>query len=130
MRLHHTFHTIPSSGAADLRHFYGDLLGLPEIPPARELEGMPLIWFQVGDSHLHFRLDDAWERGHEAHHVALHSDDLGPMFERLRAEGIAIVPNVGFQEYGYRRFYVHDPFGRQVELIEPLTARQSPARTE
>jgi catechol 2,3-dioxygenase-like lactoylglutathione lyase family enzyme len=121
MRLHHCFHTIPTSGAADLRHFYSDLMGLPEIPKARILEGMPLIWFGVGDDHLHFCLDDSWERGHDTHHIALLIEDLPPVLDRLRGAGLEIHQKDDFDDYRYKRYYVIDPFGRQVEMITPLS---------
>ena len=120
MRLHHVFHSIPVSRAAELRHFYGGLLGLPEIPTANVLAGMPLIWFAVGEDHLHFRLDDSFERGHPDHHIAILFDDLPSVVTRLRGDGYEINELPSFEDYGYRRLYVHDPFGRQVEMITAL----------
>jgi catechol 2,3-dioxygenase-like lactoylglutathione lyase family enzyme len=120
MRLHHAYFTIPSDGADVLRHFYGDLLGLPEIPKAEVLAAMPLIWFAVGDDHLHFCLDDTWDVGHKDHHVALLFDDLDPVLERLRSAGHEISQAPTFQDYGYTRFYVRDPWNRRVEMITPL----------
>ena len=122
MRLHHSYNTIPTSGAAELRHFYSELLGLQEIPVARILAGRPLIWFQVGDDHLHFCLDDTWERGHPDHHIALLMEDLTPVLDRLRGAGLEVHENLAFDDYGYTRYYVFDPFGRQVEMITPIHA--------
>jgi catechol 2,3-dioxygenase-like lactoylglutathione lyase family enzyme len=120
MRLHHAYHTVPADGAAALRHFYGDLLGLQEIPKADILAEMPLIWFAVGDDHLHFCLNEAWERGHVDHHIALLIEDPEPVLARLRAAGVEIHDKDPFRDYGYTRCYVYDPFGRQVEVISPL----------
>lgn len=122
MRLHHAYHTIPASGAADLRHFYSDLLGLKEIPKARVLADRALIWFEVGEDHLHFCLDDTWEKGHGDHHVALLFEEIDPVLARLRGEGLEVFQNSSFDDYGYKRFYTYDPFGRQVEMITPLHA--------
>jgi catechol 2,3-dioxygenase-like lactoylglutathione lyase family enzyme len=119
MRLHHAYFTIPSDGADALRHFYGDLLGLPEIPKA-EILTMPLIWFAVGDDHLHFCLDDTWDVGHPDHHLALLFEDLDPVLDRLRGEGYEIGQLPSFEDYGYKRFYVRDPWGHRVEMITPL----------
>ena len=120
MRLHHAYHTVPADGAGALRHFYGDLLGLPEIPKASILKDSPLIWFQVGDDHLHFCLDATWERGHDDHHIALEVEDPEPLLARLRAAGLEIHAKDPFDDYGYTRCYVYDPFGRQVEMISPF----------
>ena len=121
MRLHHSYHTIPATGADPLRHFYGDLLGLPEIPKARILTDVPVIWFGVGEDHLHFRLDDTWERGHIDHHIALLIEDLPPVLDRLQKAGLEIHQKEDFDDYRYKRYYVIDPFGRQVEMITPLS---------
>jgi catechol 2,3-dioxygenase-like lactoylglutathione lyase family enzyme len=120
MQLHHVFKSVPVSGAAQLRHFYTDLLGLAEIPTASILAGRPLIWFQVGASHLHFMLDDTWEQDRRDHHIAIEFDDLQAVTGRLEAEGFEINELPSFTDYGYRRLYVYDPFGRQVEMITKL----------
>jgi catechol 2,3-dioxygenase-like lactoylglutathione lyase family enzyme len=120
MRLHHVFHTVPVKGAPLLRHFYSELLGLSEIQRAEVLTDLPLIWFQVGEDHLHFRLDDEWERGRRDHHIAILFDDLPPVLLRLQDDGYEINELPSFQDYGYKRFYVYDPFGRQVEMITNL----------
>jgi catechol 2,3-dioxygenase-like lactoylglutathione lyase family enzyme len=120
MRLHHVFHTVPVAGVPRLRHFYSDLLGLPEIPKAAALAEQPLVWFQVGEDHLHFRLDDTWERGRPDHHIAILFDDLTPVLERLSDEGYQINQLQSFEDYKYKRYYVIDPFGRQVEMITGL----------
>ncbi len=122
MRIHHTFHTVPSARAGELRHFYGELLGLPEISKSSVLTDRELVWFQVGEDHLHFGLDDTWERGHSSHHIALWFEDLRPVLERLRAAGYQINQLPSFPDYKYRRFYVQDPFDRQVEMVTPLEA--------
>lgn len=122
MRLHHVYHSVPVSGLPALRRFYTDLLGLPEIPKAAALGDAPLIWFQVGEDHLHFRLDDAWERGRPDHHVAIMFDDLTPVLQRLEAGGYDVQQAPSFEDYGYKRYYVTDPFGRRVELLTKLSA--------
>jgi catechol 2,3-dioxygenase-like lactoylglutathione lyase family enzyme len=124
MRLHHAYHTVPADGAGALRHFYGDLLGLKEIPKASILSELPLIWFEVGETHLHFCLDSSWERGHVDHHIALYVEAPESIVARLRGEGLEVHEKPSFTDYGYARCYVYDPFGRQVELISPLEARR------
>jgi catechol 2,3-dioxygenase-like lactoylglutathione lyase family enzyme len=125
MRLHHAYHTVPADGAAALRQFYGELLGLPEIPKASILADSPLIWFAVGEDHLHFCLNKDWERGHIDHHIALYVEDVEPVLARLRAAGLEIYDKEPFHDYGYTRHYVYDPFGRQVEMISPLEAEHA-----
>jgi catechol 2,3-dioxygenase-like lactoylglutathione lyase family enzyme len=120
MRLHHAYQTVPVAGLAQLRHFYAGLLGLPEIPKAAALGDAPLIWFKVGEDHLHFRLDDSWERGRPDHHLAFVFDDLTPVLQRLKADGYDVQQEPSFEDYGYQRYYVTDPFGRRLELMTGL----------
>jgi uncharacterized glyoxalase superfamily protein PhnB len=47
-------------------------------------------------------------------------DDLTPVLQRLRDDGYEINQLPSFQDYGYKRYYVYDPFGRQVEMITSL----------
>ncbi|MGH2411506.1 MAG: VOC family protein [Chloroflexota bacterium] len=122
MRLHHAFHTIPAARVGELRHFYGDLLGLQEIPKSSALRDLDVVWFAVGEDHLHFGLDDSWDRGHPAHHIALWFEDVRPVLERLRAAGLEVSELASFPDYRYRRFYTDDPFGRRVEMVTPLEA--------
>ncbi|HXT34598.1 MAG TPA: VOC family protein [Chloroflexota bacterium] len=120
MRLHHVFHTVPAARVGELRHFYSELLGLPEIAKSSALRDMDVVWFAVGDDHLHFGLDDSWDRGHPAHHIALWYEDVRPVLDRLRAAGLEVNELASFPDYRYRRLYTDDPFGRRVELVTPL----------
>jgi catechol 2,3-dioxygenase-like lactoylglutathione lyase family enzyme len=122
VRLHHVFHTVPSDRVRELRTFYSDVLGLPEIAKSTALGDMNVIWFAVGEDHLHFGVDDNWDRGHPGHHIALWFEDLRPVLARLREAGYEITRLDDFPDYRYRRLYTNDPFGRRIEMVTPLDA--------
>jgi catechol 2,3-dioxygenase-like lactoylglutathione lyase family enzyme len=46
--LHHVQISCPAGAEDDLRAFYGDLLGLPEIPKPPVLAVRGGVWFRVG----------------------------------------------------------------------------------
>jgi len=122
VRLHHVFHTVPSDRVRELRTFYSDVLGLPEIAKSTALGEMNVVWFAVGEDHLHFGIDDNWDRGHPAHHIALWFEDLRPVLARLQEAGYEIARLDDFPDYRYRRLYTNDPFGRRIEMVTPLDA--------
>ena len=122
MRLHHTFHTIPFDRVGELRQFYSGVLGLPEIPKSVALGDMNVVWFGVGEDHLHFGIDDTWELGHAAHHIAIWFEDLRPVLARLNEAGYEINRLDDFPDYKYRRLYTNDPFGRRIEMVTSLDA--------
>ena len=113
-RLHHVSIPRPPKSDAATRHFYGELLGLEEIP-APSILGADVIWFRVGeDAELHvFRedpLDDPSIR-----HYCLVVDDIQSLRQKLADEGFApydlmIIP-------GRPRFYCADPFGNIIEFM-------------
>jgi catechol 2,3-dioxygenase-like lactoylglutathione lyase family enzyme len=104
--------------------FYGKILGLEreQKPPALAARGG--CWFSNGTVALHLGVEEAFRPAQKAH-PALVVDDLDGLCQALTAEG----HGVRFDEEipGLRRFYVDDPFGNRLELIESSTeADQSP----
>jgi catechol 2,3-dioxygenase-like lactoylglutathione lyase family enzyme len=114
--LDHVLVAAPPGCEREARHFYGGLLGLPEIPKPESL-GRPGVWFAAGAQQLHVGAYDDFEpvrRGHPAFSV---SDEpaLAEIAERLEHAGA----NVRWDDRleGIPRFYTEDPWGNRVELI-------------
>jgi catechol 2,3-dioxygenase-like lactoylglutathione lyase family enzyme len=104
--------------------FYEKILGLErqQKPPALAARGG--CWFSNDTVALHLGVEEAFRPAQKAH-PALVVDDLDGLREALTAEG----HGVRFDEEipGVRRFYVDDPFGNRLEIIESSTeADQSP----
>ncbi len=112
---HHTQITVPGGSAAQVRQFYGELLGLTEIPVPAPLSGRGLIWFQVGDRSLHVGEEDGVNRLATRAHLAYEVDDVADMRRRLQARGLKLFEQPKLD--GYDRFHVHDPFGNRLEII-------------
>ena len=81
--------------------FYSDKLGFKEIAKPSNLAKNGGVWFQVGDQQLHIGVQNA-------------SD----IRKELEAKEIEII--YGDELEGANRFYIYDPFGNRIEIIEWL----------
>ena len=97
------------------RAFYGGLLGLWELEKPDALKPKGGVWFSLGAGELHVGLEDDFRPARKAH-PALLVDGLDQLRARLEAAGCATAP--GEDLPGALRFYVHDPFGNRIELVE------------
>ena len=96
------------------RRFYGELLGMREIPKPAVLAQRGGVWFASGGVQIHVGIEQDFRPARKAH-PALRCNDYEELLARLRAAGIEVrevddLPNV-------RRAHVHDPFGNRMELI-------------
>lgn len=107
---------MPAGGEAEARAFYGDLLGIPEIPKPPALAARGGAWFERGTLKIHLGVDRDFRPARKAH-AGLLVSGLDALVERLRASGYAIVDDEPLA--GYQRVYVNDPFGNRLELMEP-----------
>lgn len=114
--IHHVLVAIPAGGEDIARAFYGDLLGLREIAKPEHLVMRGGCWFETGTLQLHLGVDKDFRPTTKAH-VAYQVPDLAAMRARFEAAGVAIVEDEPL--FGYDRFYVADPFGNRVELLQP-----------
>ncbi len=126
-RLQHVSIPRPPGSDAAARAFFGDVLGLREIPPPDSLQDMRVIWFQLdGDAELHVFLEaplgDASNR-----HFCLVVEDLAALRAQLRAAGYA--PYAVEAIPGRPRFFCRDPFGNIIEFTTiEADYRQAQAR--
>jgi catechol 2,3-dioxygenase-like lactoylglutathione lyase family enzyme len=98
------------------RHFYRDILGLKEVErPANFVT--PVAWFEVGDEHVHL-IPSLHPDTQSPRHFALHVEDARAAREHLRSQGVAVEETVPIP--GADRFFIRDPDGNQIELIEWL----------
>ena len=99
----------------EARAFYSGLLGLSELEKPAALKPKGGVWFTLGQGELHIGLEDDFKPARKAH-PALVVAGLDELRARLEAAGC---PTTDGEEIpGARRFYVHDPFGNRLELLE------------
>ena len=108
---------MPPGGEDDARRFYDALLGVPEIPKPADMAARGGCWFEQGALKIHLGAEDGFRPSRKAH-PAFIVEGLRALAARLEQGGYS--PNEGGSFDGCLRFYVDDPFGNRIELIEPL----------
>ena len=114
--LDHVQIAITPSGEDAARHFYGEVLGMPELPKPDTLAGRGGVWFACGSQQLHCGVEDPVAPSRR--HPALLTDDLDGVQSRLEAAGHPIRTDAELP--GYRRFSTEDPFGNRIELLQAV----------
>ena len=107
---------MPPGEEAKARVFYGDLLGLVEVPKPPELAKRGGAWFETSGVRLHLGVERDFRPARKAH-PALLVADLPALVERLRRAGLEVIDDDLLE--GYDRVYVSDPFDNRLELLEP-----------
>jgi catechol 2,3-dioxygenase-like lactoylglutathione lyase family enzyme len=121
--IHHIQLAAPYGAEPSMREFYAGLLGLTEVPKPPVLAARGGVWFRAPGIEIHIGVEEDFRPARKAHPGIL-VRDLGAMAERLRAAGHQVRPDDLLP--GYRRFYVDDPAGNRLELLEPLEPAGAP----
>ena len=107
---------MPKGGEAQARQFYGELLGLVEIPKPANLAARGGLWFHCGSIQLHLGVEADFRAAKKAH-PALLVEDLGALLGALKKAGYEVKDDEPLKGYG--RAFASDPFGNRIELLEP-----------
>lgn len=115
--INHIQLTFPVDAEKEVRAFYGDVLGMQEIDrPPGELRKQKTVWFRAGTAELHLAEEGDFRAARKGH-PALVTDNLDDLASRCEAGGFTVAWD---QRYpGVRRFYVLDPFGNRLEIMQP-----------
>lgn len=116
--IHHVQIAIPAGGEEAARHFYGEMLGLREVEKPGNLRKRGGVWFETGNLQLHLGVDAAFRPALKAH-VAFQVADSAGLRRRLLAARYDVVDDEPLA--GFERFYVSDPFGNRIEVLEPIS---------
>jgi hypothetical protein len=109
---------MPPGGEGAARGFYGDLLGLGELPKPPPLARRGGCWFESGSAKVHLGIDPDFRPAVKAH-PALVVADLPDLVAALAAAGVAIVDDEPID--GRMRVFATDPFGNRLELVAEAT---------
>ena len=116
-QLHHASVPRPPGPEAHARavHFYGEVLGLEEIPKPRTFTEIEVSWFRQGDDEIHvYAINPNEQVPHSEAHFCLIVDDLAAMRDHLERAGF---PCFDATPIPHRpRFYTRDPFGNEIEV--------------
>jgi ubiquinone/menaquinone biosynthesis C-methylase UbiE/catechol 2,3-dioxygenase-like lactoylglutathione lyase family enzyme len=121
-RLDHVQMCIPVGEEENARTFYGETLGLAEIPKPESLIDNGGLWFQAGDVQLHIGVE-ALSSEKSKQHPAFEVENIAEARQTLEVKGIKIqeekpIPHVA-------RFSFVDPFGNRIEFLERVKAKDT-----
>ena len=117
-RLQHTSVPMPPGGDDQARAFYGDLLGMREIPKPEGLAALTVVWFAANDQgdEVHVFQEQNMGPNSAAQHLCLEVDDIAAFQSRLRYAGYDVQTPETI--HNRPRLFVRDPFENLVELVE------------
>lgn len=96
--------------------WYRDVLGLTEVKRPSNFV-TPVRWFELGEQQLHL-IPNEGPDAVSPRHFALHVDDCDASRDTLRGRGVEIRETVPIA--GARRFFIADPDGNNIEIIQWL----------
>ncbi|WP_342514091.1 VOC family protein [Sporosarcina sp. FSL K6-1522] len=105
----------PAGSEDAARQFYGELLGMNEIPKPENLQARGGCWFQCGPQEMHIGIQPDFAPAKKAH-PGFTVQALDQLKERLEKAGYAISNEPPIA--GRARFFTHDPFGNRIEFLE------------
>jgi len=108
---------MPNGRENEGRFFFGDILGLPELPKPANLGNRGGLWFQCGAVQLHLGVQQDFKPAIKAH-PGLLVDQLEPIITALQTAGYPVLSDVPIA--GFSRVFTQDPFGNRIELLERL----------
>jgi catechol 2,3-dioxygenase-like lactoylglutathione lyase family enzyme len=100
------------------RRFYGEVLGLREIGYPKTFDFV-VVWYDLGNQHIHLLLKDNRDTV-SPRHFALRVDDAAAARAYLRGKGVVIEETTPIP--GADRFFIRDPDGNRIEIIQWLRA--------
>lgn len=98
------------------RHFYRDTLGLKEIAKPHTFDFV-VLWFELGNQQLHLLLRQQAD-ARSPRHFALRVIDVAAARSYFRQLGIPTEETTPIP--GADRFFIYDPDGNRIEIIEWL----------
>ncbi|MGR3763959.1 glyoxalase [Rossellomorea sp. NS-SX7] len=105
----------PENCETQARTFYGEIIGLMEIPKPENLRGRGGCWFQYGTQEIHVGVQKDFIPATKAH-PGLLVEGLDDFRNTLLEKGIEIKEDTPIN--GRSRFFVSDPFGNRIEFLE------------
>ncbi|WP_335305459.1 VOC family protein [Sphingomonas adhaesiva] len=99
------------------RHFYAEVLGIPEVAKPPHLAKRGGCWFERGPLKVHLGVEQDFRPAKKAH-PAFTVTGLPLLVAQIEAAGFCVGEDEALE--GYNRCYVTDPFGNRIELMEPV----------
>jgi len=114
----------PPGCEAEGRRFFGELLGLEELPKPAPLAVRGGLWFRCGTQQIHIGIEKDFRAAQKAHPALRMRDEasIEALKARLKAAGVATRDDHELTDAA--RFFAEDPWGNRLEF----TAARTPKR--
>ena len=117
LALDHVQLAMPAGAEERARAFYRDVLGFEELEKPASMQASGGAWFRSGEVEIHLGVEADFRPARKAH-PALGVADADAAAARWAALGCGVEWDDRYP--GVRRFYVHDPFGNRIEILQPV----------
>jgi catechol 2,3-dioxygenase-like lactoylglutathione lyase family enzyme len=114
--VNHVQVSIPAGGEQRCRAYWGDLLGLVEVPKPPVLAARGGCWFQGPGFQVHLGVEPDFQPARRAH-PGFEVRGLREIADRLAEHGYPVT--FSDEVPGQDRFHTADPFGNRIEFLEP-----------
>ncbi|TDL71178.1 glyoxalase [Rhodococcus qingshengii] len=111
----HILLAAPKDSEDTARNFFKDILGFDEIEKPEELKKRGGVWFAFGKYQIHIGIEEPFSPAKKAH-PAFEVENLEELKKHLITNGIDVIEDDKLP--GAKRFYISDPFGNRIELLE------------
>ena len=115
--VNHVNVTVPAALETAAKHFYGVVLGLPQIPKPVGTRQNVGAWYQLGEIQLHLSIEDDVQNEVSGRHVCYQVADLAAANLQFRSAGIDVIPDPR-PVSGQSRCFVRDPGGNLIEIAQ------------
>ena len=116
---HHVLLAMPPGGEDAADAFYAGRLGLEVVAKPAQLAARGGRWYRGAGLEVHLGVEEGF-RASAKSHPAMRVRGLGELRAALERDGVEIADDT--QLDGHQRWYVTDPFGNRIELIEEVPA--------
>jgi catechol 2,3-dioxygenase-like lactoylglutathione lyase family enzyme len=124
INFHHANVTVTPAAENAAKQFYGNVLGLQELPKPSGSKGRGGAWYQLGAVQLHLSIEEGVVNDRAKRHFCLLVANLEQAREHLEKSGVEIIPD-DLPVAGWPRFYVRDPGGNRIEIAQDLSSQMS-----
>ena len=115
-RVDHVQLAIPAGGEDECRAFWGEVLGLAELPKPPVLAARGGCWFDGPGFQVHAGVEAEFRPARKAH-PGFQVCGVRALADRLAAAGHPVIWSDDVP--GQDRFHTADPFGNRLEFLEP-----------
>ena len=105
----------PKGSEDKARTFFKDLLGFDEVEKPEALKKRGGVWFEFANHQIHIGIEEPFNPAKKAH-PAFEVENIEALKQHLVTNGIDVTEDDRIP--GVKRFFISDPFGNRMELLE------------